>query len=115
MAPKFDALRSVVPHREAYCLLVRIDRLWVVPGFINPDEAMAIEMVFLDQHVSFVSFFLCLCFWIFFCDVLVLYFICLTLFCPAYNNVYCKLLKRLLLCSLGVFLNMVNALEMQLY
>ncbi|KAK7287297.1 hypothetical protein RIF29_00517 [Crotalaria pallida] len=51
MAPKFDALRSVVPHREAYRLLVRIDRLWVVPGFINPDEAMAIEMVFLDQHL----------------------------------------------------------------
>ncbi|KAK7268858.1 hypothetical protein RIF29_21567 [Crotalaria pallida] len=51
MAPKFDALRSGVPHREAYRLLVRIDRLWVVLGFINPDEAMAIEMVFLDQHV----------------------------------------------------------------
>ncbi|KAK7255524.1 hypothetical protein RIF29_28937 [Crotalaria pallida] len=50
MAPKFDALKSVVPQRAAYRFLVRIDRLWVVPGFTKPDQAMAIEMVFLDQH-----------------------------------------------------------------
>ncbi|KAK7281062.1 hypothetical protein RIF29_08726 [Crotalaria pallida] len=74
-APKFDALKSVMPQREAFCFLVRIDRLWVVPGFINPDQAMAIEMVFLDQHVSLISF------------VLPLFFSCKVFCCVVVNYI----------------------------
>jgi hypothetical protein len=58
---KFDDVAEIVPNQGSTRIKVRVLRLWKIPSFLNPSEISSIEMVLIDEKVSFVLI-CCLCF-----------------------------------------------------
>ena len=48
-----DDLASILPSKENFRIRVRIVRIWKVHAFLNPSESSSIEMVLVDEKVSF--------------------------------------------------------------
>jgi len=53
MDPVFDSVADVKIGREYWRLRVRVLRLWKVPSFKNPEQAISLEPVLVDEKVSF--------------------------------------------------------------
>jgi hypothetical protein len=53
---KFDDVADILPGKENVRIKVRVIRMWKVPAFINPCEFNSIELVLIDQKVSYLRF-----------------------------------------------------------
>jgi hypothetical protein len=52
-----------LPGKEHFHIKVRVLCLWEVPAFLNPRESSALEMVLIDEKVSFYMFVSYFCFY----------------------------------------------------
>ncbi|KAK7251575.1 hypothetical protein RIF29_34889 [Crotalaria pallida] len=61
MGIKFDSLDVVGLQRESYRFRVRVIRKWFVPGFLDPEKPMSMELILMDESVITLSlmFFFC--------------------------------------------------------
>ncbi|KAK7281632.1 hypothetical protein RIF29_09789 [Crotalaria pallida] len=50
MGVKYDNLKVVKAERDSYRFRVRVVRKWYVPGFLNPDQSMSMEVIFMDEE-----------------------------------------------------------------
>jgi hypothetical protein len=50
---QFADLADILPGKENVRIRVRIVCIWKVPAFLNPSESSSIEMVLVDEKVSF--------------------------------------------------------------
>ncbi|KAK7274015.1 hypothetical protein RIF29_15085 [Crotalaria pallida] len=49
LLPIFDALDTVNLQRESYRFRVRVVRKWYLPGFMNPEQPMSMELILMDD------------------------------------------------------------------
>lgn len=59
MAPRYDLIASITPVRECWRVRVRVVRLWYLPTFNNAETLNSIEMVFMDDNVSWCYLYFC--------------------------------------------------------
>jgi len=60
----FDSVGDVKIGRDSWRLRVRVLRLWRVPSFKNPEQAISLEMVLVDEKVRFIFILFCICSWL---------------------------------------------------
>jgi hypothetical protein len=50
---KCEGVAEILPGKENVRIKVRVIRLWKVPAFLNPCESSSLELVLIDEKVSY--------------------------------------------------------------
>jgi hypothetical protein len=50
---KYEGVAEILPGKENVRIKVRVIRLWKVPAFLNPCESSSLELVLIDEKVSY--------------------------------------------------------------